>query len=755
MTNFNFFSRLESWMNGLSSRIRPVSLSYSGSGTIAGSTERQPRDNREMSERQSGARVAREWLKYAAMLVMLFTIGSGNVWGATATFTASDQGWSGTSTKTQTVSGVTFSFAGGTTNPTYYAADGLRTYENCVITISSTNTITGIVFTYTINNSGYLKSFNTGTWTSGTKTWSGSATSINCTVGHSSGSKNGQVRITSIVVTYTPAAAGSTITTSVSSLTEVGYSTADFSQQVKSFTVSGSSLTANVTVTAPTNYEVCKTSGGTYTSSVTFDKGSGTLATSTVYVRLQSGKTAGNYSGDVACSSSGATTKNVAVSGSVPFTVTWKANGTTHATTYVTYATGTGTALGSLPDDPDPSDYTCSPKAFYGWYDGVSYSDASIAPSIISTSTKITSDKTYNAVFATASGGAATWDKVTTLAGITAGTYVIINDSKYLPNTATSSAPAQGTAPTITGTQITGTVTDAMKWYFTSTGTANQFYIQNEDDDYLYETNNNNGLRVGSTSDKWTFAANTLPAFSLQGANNSRYCATYESGSDWRSYTSATASNYGDGGKVYLYKLTGGTTYSNYATSCCTQLGSVTGVIGTNTPTSVTLTWSDVSGAEKYQVKVPGSSSHNNWTDVNTTSVTVTKSCGTDYTAYFRAIDTNGTHCAEGPESTLPIPAVSWTVTTSGVTNATPNTAWPTTSLVPTSLWVFSLRSMQTSAGPTTTQSLSSRARPICSITTMTIHLHSIRTVQFALTLSSLSPTVQSAWLSPHSAVSA
>lgn len=34
------------------------------------------------TSKNNGARVAREWLKYAAMFVMLFTIGSGNVWGA-------------------------------------------------------------------------------------------------------------------------------------------------------------------------------------------------------------------------------------------------------------------------------------------------------------------------------------------------------------------------------------------------------------------------------------------------------------------------------------------------------------------------------------------------------------------------------------------------------------------------------------------------------------------------------------------------
>ena len=102
--------------------------------------------------------------------------------------------------------------------------------------------------------------------------------------------------------------------------------------------------------------------------------------------------------------------------------------------------------------------------------------------------------------------------------------------------------------------------------------------------------------------------------------------------------------------------------YDALPTPSCTPLGTINGSINVNNATSVTLQWDAVEGAEKYQVKVPGSSSHDNWTDVNSTSVTVTKSCGTAYTAHFRAIDTNGSHCAEGPESTLDIPAVSWTV---------------------------------------------------------------------------------------------
>ena len=47
------------------------------------------------TSKNNGARVAREWLKYAAMFVMLFTIGSGNAWGADATISLDFEGSSG------------------------------------------------------------------------------------------------------------------------------------------------------------------------------------------------------------------------------------------------------------------------------------------------------------------------------------------------------------------------------------------------------------------------------------------------------------------------------------------------------------------------------------------------------------------------------------------------------------------------------------------------------------------------------------
>ena len=77
-----------------------------------------------------------------------------------------------------------------------------------------------------------------------------------------------------------------------------------------SFTVSGTGLSAGITVTSPTGYEVSLTSGGTFTSSLTAG-GAGTVTLVPVYVRLASTTIPGMYSGDIVLSSLGATSVNV------------------------------------------------------------------------------------------------------------------------------------------------------------------------------------------------------------------------------------------------------------------------------------------------------------------------------------------------------------------------------------------------------------------------------------------------------------
>lgn len=86
----------------------------------------------------------------------------------------------------------------------------------------------------------------------------------------------------------------------------------------QSFTAAGSDLTADITVTAPTGYEVSQTSDTTgFTSTQTLTRTSGVVASKTIYVRLSSSAALGTVSGNVALTSSNATTVNVAVTGTV------------------------------------------------------------------------------------------------------------------------------------------------------------------------------------------------------------------------------------------------------------------------------------------------------------------------------------------------------------------------------------------------------------------------------------------------------
>jgi len=81
-----------------------------------------------------------------------------------------------------------------------------------------------------------------------------------------------------------------------------------------SFTVSGADMNAAITVTPPNGFEV-STDNTTFASSVTVGA-SGTIGTTTVYVRVSGSTAAGSKSGSVALTSSGATTINVPLASS-------------------------------------------------------------------------------------------------------------------------------------------------------------------------------------------------------------------------------------------------------------------------------------------------------------------------------------------------------------------------------------------------------------------------------------------------------
>ncbi len=85
-----------------------------------------------------------------------------------------------------------------------------------------------------------------------------------------------------------------------------------------SFTVSGQYLTSNISLSAPSSYEISTTSGSGFGSSLSLTPSGGTVSPTTIYVRLRSGLSVGSYNGeDITISTAGTSDQTVTCSGEV------------------------------------------------------------------------------------------------------------------------------------------------------------------------------------------------------------------------------------------------------------------------------------------------------------------------------------------------------------------------------------------------------------------------------------------------------
>lgn len=82
------------------------------------------------------------------------------------------------------------------------------------------------------------------------------------------------------------------------------------------FAVAGSSLTSNIIITAASGFEVSTIPGSGFAGSLSLSPVGGTVSATPIYVRITSSAT-GSPSGNITCSSTGAVTRTVAVSGIV------------------------------------------------------------------------------------------------------------------------------------------------------------------------------------------------------------------------------------------------------------------------------------------------------------------------------------------------------------------------------------------------------------------------------------------------------
>ena len=104
-----------------------------------------------------------------------------------------------------------------------------------------------------------------------------------------------------------------------SSLTDFSYVHSSGPSSEKSFSLTGSNLTANLTVSisADAHFEISSASGGTFSNSLSYTPSEGSVS-ATVYVRMKAGLLPGTYSDEtITCASTGATSRTVSCSGIV------------------------------------------------------------------------------------------------------------------------------------------------------------------------------------------------------------------------------------------------------------------------------------------------------------------------------------------------------------------------------------------------------------------------------------------------------
>lgn len=116
---------------------------------------------------------------------------------------------------------------------------------------------------------------------------------------------------------HCPVAPTATITVTGTPLTAFTTTALNTPSAEQSYQVSGTNLTTDITVTAPTHFEVSLTTGAGFGGSVTVPFATANAGNVDIFVRYN--PTAGtSHSGDITNASTGATTQNVAVTGSVP-----------------------------------------------------------------------------------------------------------------------------------------------------------------------------------------------------------------------------------------------------------------------------------------------------------------------------------------------------------------------------------------------------------------------------------------------------
>ena len=104
-----------------------------------------------------------------------------------------------------------------------------------------------------------------------------------------------------------------------SAITNLNYASGSGPSASQTTTVSGSNLEADITLTAPTNFEI-STNNSSFADSQTLSHSGGTVNSTTIYARLKTGLSNNSYSGNLTASSTNATSQIISLSGQISST---------------------------------------------------------------------------------------------------------------------------------------------------------------------------------------------------------------------------------------------------------------------------------------------------------------------------------------------------------------------------------------------------------------------------------------------------
>ncbi len=131
------------------------------------------------------------------------------------------------------------------------------------------------------------------------------------------GTSDARLNIDDILLTEYDEPEQPTIATNPSTLSGFSYEEGSGPSVAQSFLAQGSNLQGNIQITAPTNYQISLAAGSGYTNTLSLVPTTASVNATTIYVRLVSGLTVGNYSGNVQLTSLNALTQEINLAGSV------------------------------------------------------------------------------------------------------------------------------------------------------------------------------------------------------------------------------------------------------------------------------------------------------------------------------------------------------------------------------------------------------------------------------------------------------